>query len=81
MKTTVTIEIEVEVEFGVSLFCKGSRDSLCGVAGAGPPLEPDTPAELEDITLEYPSFDALDKDTQEHIKSECWNSLAEELDK
>ncbi len=26
---------------------RGQRDSLCGVRGAGPPLEPDDPEQLE----------------------------------
>ena len=42
-------EIEVEAEFKYWPACKGSRDSLCGVRGAGPPLEPDEQAELEFI--------------------------------
>jgi hypothetical protein len=40
-------EHEVEVEFAYHRAYRGQRDSLCGVRGAGPALEPDEPANCE----------------------------------
>jgi hypothetical protein len=42
-------EIPVEVELDMIPGSRGSRDSLGGVRGAGPPLEPDEPATAEVI--------------------------------
>ena len=44
---TITREIEVEVSYDVWPASRGARDSLCGKAGAGPPLEPDDPGGIE----------------------------------
>jgi len=44
---TITREIEVEVSYDAWPASRGARDSLCGKAGAGPPLEPDEPAGIE----------------------------------
>ena len=43
----ITREIEVEVSYDAWPACRGARDSLCGKAGAGPPLEPDEEACIE----------------------------------
>ena len=43
----VECEVEVEVEYTYHRARRGARDSLCGKRGAGPPLEPDEPAEIE----------------------------------
>lgn len=40
-------EIEAEIQYRYVPGRRGSRDSLGGVRGAGPPLEPDDPAECE----------------------------------
>ena len=48
--TTIEVEditVSVEVEYSYTKGCRGARDSLCGVRGAGPPLEPDEPPEVE----------------------------------
>lgn len=47
MKTTVSLYVELEVEFNYFPGCRGQRDSCCGVAGAGPALEPDEPPMAE----------------------------------
>jgi hypothetical protein len=44
-----TMEHKVEVKFDYRRAHKGARDSINGVMGAGPQLEPDEPAELEFI--------------------------------
>ena len=44
---TITREIEVEVSYDAWPASRGARDSLCGKAGAGPPLEPDDPGGIE----------------------------------
>jgi hypothetical protein len=48
-------EIEVVVEYIYHRAYHGARDSLGGVRGAGPPLEPDEPAgiEIESVTDEH----------------------------
>lgn len=40
-------EHEITVEIDYNRPCRGRRDSLCGVPGAGPPLEPDDPGGCE----------------------------------
>jgi len=47
MKLTIPFELELEVEYTAFPPTKGARDSLCGVANAGPPLEPDEPGYVE----------------------------------
>ena len=43
--------IDLEIEFTYFKGCKGHRDSLNGVRGAGPPLEPDEPELIEIETI------------------------------
>lgn len=43
----VACEVQVEVEYTYHRAHRGARDNLCGKRGAGPPLEPDEPAEIE----------------------------------
>lgn len=45
------IETEVEVEYSRSKARRGARDSCCGVRGAGAPLEPDEPEEVEILSV------------------------------
>jgi hypothetical protein len=40
-------EIDIIVEYTFYKGCRGSRDSLGGIRGAGPPIEPDEPAMVE----------------------------------
>jgi hypothetical protein len=40
-------EIDLEVEYTAWKASRGARDSINGVKGAGPPLEPDEPAGIE----------------------------------
>ena len=41
------VEKELEIEFTYHRAYRGARDSLGGVRGGGPPLEPDEPASVE----------------------------------
>jgi hypothetical protein len=83
-KTTIErddIEFPVTVEYNYYPGCKGARDSLGGVRGAGPPLEPDDPPELEILhvwTGDGADF-ALDWSDREHsqIRWECFMDVAD----
>jgi hypothetical protein len=44
------VEISVECEFAYHKAVRGARDSIGGVRGAGPALEPDEPASMEFIS-------------------------------
>ena len=56
------VDCEVEVRFEFHRAYRGLRDSLGGIRGAGPPLEPDEPAELEfyDATCNGQDFNLTD---------------------
>jgi hypothetical protein len=73
-------EHAIRVEFTLLPGCRGARDSLCGVRGAGPPLEPDEDPEIEitSITLAATGeeIEPSDKDTN-RIIDECWDYVAE----
>jgi len=73
-------EHEIRVEFTVWPGCRGARDSLCGVLGAGPPLEPDEDPEVEitgvSLTATGGAIELSQKDC-ERIEEECWQYLEE----
>ena len=73
-------EHQIQVEFTVWHGCRGARDSLGGVRGAGPPLEPDEDPEIEitAITLVATGteIEVSEKDT-DRIVEECWQYLEE----
>lgn len=52
---------------------RGARDSLCGVRGAGPQLEPDEPAEIEIGTVTDSEGNEIDvsKELEERIYEEA----------
>jgi hypothetical protein len=61
LKTTITlddVDHEVEVTYAYHGPIRGQRDSLGGIRGAGPPLEPDEPAsvEIESVMMHSPTF-------------------------
>jgi hypothetical protein len=72
-------DLEVEVEYTFSKGCRGARDSLGGKAGAGPPLEPDEPDEVEidsvtdengtDVELTDEEITALEEKCLENYES------------
>lgn len=50
----------IDVEYTFYPGCRGSRDSLGGIRGAGPPLEPDDPAEVEITGIFYDDENVID---------------------
>ena len=74
------VEHQIRVEFTAWPGCRGARDSLCGVRGAGPPLEPDEDPEVEitgvSLTATGGAIELSQKDC-ERIEEECWEYLEE----
>ena len=78
---TTTIEIELEVEYKFHKGGPGARDSLCGKANAGPPLEPDDPGEMEITSIKCDGKDFEVSDEQrEAIEAECWEDMEDRRD-
>lgn len=73
---TCDTTIDVSVEYHVTPGSRGCRDSLGGIPGAGPPLEPDDDDELEILGV----FDAqgfgllgsLSEQTLALLEKKCW---------
>lgn len=70
-------EYEVEVEYTYHPPYRGRRDSLGGIRGAGPPLEPDEDAEVEIqyVTLVDNGADITERLTEEeydYLWQQCW---------
>lgn len=75
-ETGEVTEHEVEVEFTYHRAYRGQRDSLCGVRGAGAPLEPDEPEELEFESAtgeDGKDFDLTEREIDE-AEEKAWNS-------
>jgi hypothetical protein len=79
--TTITIErdgveSEAEVHFEYHRASRGERDSCCGVAGAGPALEPDSAAELEffDAIVGGVEVDLTQKE-QDQAEQLAWDEI------
>lgn len=63
--------------------CRGARDSCGGVAGAGPALEPDDPAELEFIKAydEQTGEEVeLTESEQDTAREKAWEEMSEQDD-
>ena len=75
-------EMAVTVTYSYSKGCRGTRDSLGGVRGAGPPLEPDEPPSVDIMRViasdgaDYESD--LTENERKRIEIEC---LEREADK
>ena len=69
-------EHEIECEFDYHRAYRGKCDSLCGVRGAGQPLEPDEPAYLEFVnaTCEGKPFDLTDDETAK-AEEKAWDEI------
>ena len=55
-------DVPVTVEYTYHRATRGARDSLCGIRGAGPPLEPDEPAWAEIDKVTGPDGSVIDID-------------------
>lgn len=73
-------DIPVTVEFTYMRGCRGARDSLCGKRGAGPPLEPDEPDEIEIATVQDDMGNEIECTDKELalIEEECWATVENE---
>jgi hypothetical protein len=85
LKTTITLddvdhEVEVEVTYAYHGPIRGQRDSLGGIRGAGPPLEPDEPASVEIESVICNEFDILDtipKRDLDWLEGKCLDDVRE----
>jgi hypothetical protein len=74
-------EFDVEVQFEYHRANRGARDSLCGVRGAGPALEPDEPAhiEIESVfSIETGKEVDLYDTERDRIEDECIEYVSEQ---
>src|SRR2546421_11371189 len=77
-------ELDVTVEYTYHRTCRGQRDSLGGVRGAGPPLEPDEPASIEivsvkdevgeEVILSGRQYDALQEAAWDRLRDAAENA-------
>lgn len=69
--------IELDVRYLYTPPCRGLRDSLNGIPGAGPPLTPDEDecVELESVSLDIRDVDSMEllpwlsEETKQHIEA------------
>lgn len=74
------VDYEVEVHYTYHRAYRGQRDSLGGVRGAGPPLEPDEPAMVEIESVICDDFDILDtipKRDLDWLEGKCLDDVGE----
>lgn len=70
------VEVEAVARFEYHRAYLGRRDSLGGVRGAGPPLEPDEPEELEFISATANGEDCdLTDEEIDRAREKAWNQL------
>ncbi len=72
------VEIPITVEYSYFKGCRGSRDSLGGIRGAGPPLEPDEPPSIEierALDSDGCEIELSDKE-QKRIEAEIWEQIS-----
>lgn len=74
------VDEPITVEFKYYSGCRGARDSLGGIRGAGPPLEPDDPPEIEILkTFNTETGHEVELSSKEYdlVLEECWDALRE----
>lgn len=64
-QTEIERPISINVEYKYHPATRGQRDSLGGVAGAGPALEPDEPAEVEILSVKDEKGNLIELTEQE----------------
>jgi hypothetical protein len=77
------VEEPITAEFKYYPPSRGARDSLGGKHGAGPPLEPDDPADIEIVSVSNTITGhevELTKKEEEEVLQQCWNELGEVAD-
>lgn len=73
-------EVELELDCNYYPGCRGARDSCGGIRGAGPPLEPDDPPEieiLEAINVATGKKIDLTDDEEERVLEKLWQKVDE----
>lgn len=71
-------EIPVVVTYEYHPGCRGARDSLGGVRGAGPPLEPDEPPQVEITSVKETNGNELwpvDEANDERLTEAAWEDV------
>lgn len=78
-RTHIYLEDDTEVSVTVSYKyyppSRGARDSLGGVRGAGPPLEPDDPPEICVLSIEDDKGTEYSLEDYPHVEDLCWEHL------
>lgn len=77
MTIFLTVEREVEVTFHHEPASRGARDSLGGIPGAGPPIEPDTDELLE---VETAHLDGKEIELTESEKEQAINAARKKIE-
>lgn len=77
-KTITYLGIELDIYFIHDKGYRGTRDSLNGIAGAGPPLEPDEPEEIIIEMITHKGEDILDLISNSMLEK-IQHTLEEEL--
>jgi hypothetical protein len=82
MTITTSIDLDAEITFDYQRARRGARDSLGGIRGAGPPLEPDEPesVEITSVTVLGISLplDDLPQSLMERLEQEALEAATEE---
>lgn len=71
-------DVPIEIDFVYYPPERGARDSLGGKTGAGPPLEPDTPADMEVTAVRYILKDAtliLNPTQEQYVERLVWEYI------
>jgi hypothetical protein len=77
-ETELDVNLPVVVNYTFTSASRGARDSLGGKRGAGPPLEPDEPAEVEIESVIYKGVDIVEHVDTDDLATEILDSLADE---
>ena len=82
-KTITVYGIELEIEYTYHPPYKGARDSLAGIPGAGPPLEPDEEEYFEFARISHKGEDITDlisESALDKIEEQLWGDSDDYFD-